>query len=57
MAIGGINLSEEILNGLKEEREKLLKDLLGSEEEEKSAILERIMDIDDVIESHEESGG
>jgi len=50
-------LSEEILNGLKEEREKLLKDLLGSEEEEKSAILERIMDIDDVIESHEESGG
>lgn len=49
-------MSEEILNGLKEEREKLLIDLLGSEEEEKSAILERIMDIDDVIESHEESG-
>ncbi len=48
-------MSEEILKGLREEREKLLKDLLGSQEDEKSAILERIMDIDEVIESHEES--
>ncbi len=44
-------MTEEVLNSLTAERDQLLDDLLGSEEEQKAEILDRIMEIDDVIES------
>ncbi len=44
-------MTEEVLNGLKEERDKLLDQLLDAEKEQKRELLGKIMDIDDVIES------
>ena len=44
-------MTEEVLNSLTAERDQLLDDLLASGEEKKAELLEKIMEIDDVIES------
>ncbi len=45
-------VSKEVLDSLKNERDRLLDQLIEGEEEGKKNILEKIIEIDDIIESY-----
>lgn len=44
-------MAEKVLNELKEERDKLIDQLLDAEEDQKQELIGKVMDIDDLIES------
>lgn len=47
-----MTVSKEVLDSLKNERDRLLDQLIEGEEEGKKNILEKIIEIDDIIESY-----
>lgn len=47
-----MTVSREVLDTLKEERDRLLDQLIESREEGKKELLEKIIEIDDMIESY-----
>ncbi len=47
-----MTVSKEVLDSLKNERDRLLNQLIEGEEEGKKNILEKIIEIDDIIESY-----